>query len=99
MSDQIAFRYKKGEPGIIGIPARDITVAEFEAMRPDQRRKIKGLAAYVPLPAEEIDDPLRSLTNEEYAKLAPSEKAARTRAAKQAAEQGGDKDGGAEEGR
>jgi hypothetical protein len=86
MSDQIAFHYNGG-PGITGVPARDITVAEFQAMRPDVRRKLKGLAAYEAVAAPEIRDPLRSLSNEAFDALAPHEKATRTREAKRLAEE------------
>jgi len=80
MSD-IAYRFKEGGRGIFGIPARDITVAEFEAMTPNQRRAVKQLEAYEKAETPELDDPLRSLSNEEYATLTPAQKAARTRAA------------------
>src|SRR5690606_29524865 len=80
MSD-IASRFKEGGRGIFGIPARALTVAAFEATPADQPRAVKPPEAYQQADTPELDAPLRSLSNEQYATLTPAQKAARTRAA------------------
>ena len=85
-----AFTYQ-GPDRFHGVPARDITDAEYEAMGADLKRIVLQSPAYQPvLDESEQDDPLKTLTNEQYAELAPAEKAARTREVKKRADESGE---------
>lgn len=84
-----AFTYQ-GPDVFYGIPARDITEEEYQEMGSDLKRTVRLSPAYVPvLPGDELDDPLKTLTNEQFADLTPAGKGARTREAKRLVDEAG----------
>lgn len=85
----MSFRYLGGKGRVFGVPARDLTDAEVAALPPDKRRAVKqsGIWEVAASADDTLADPLAALGDEEYAALAPAEKAKRTREAKRRAEE------------
>lgn len=84
----IAFRFLGG--GYFpGVPRRDLTQREYDALPAKWQREIDASAIYetVDPPAPISLDPLGELTDPEYEALSPADKGARTREAKKQAEE------------
>lgn len=84
------FSFIAGQGRHYGIPARDLTQVEYEALTPSQQRIVRESPAYV---AVALDDPLGEIVNVQYAELSPAEKGARTRKANAAQRDAGDESG------